>query len=123
MSTSKACAVLHLHGAVGWYRASDDRIVFHHPDMSYNASLGIPALLLPDPNKESVFTYVGVDAIWAELDGALETATHILVIGYSLNVLVSKLRANSVHARLAVGVLSPAQSEKAVMKQLPVHAS
>ncbi len=120
MSTSKACAVLHLHGAVGWYRASDDRIVFHHPDMSYNASLGIPALLLPDPNKDPS-RHVGVDAIWAELDGALETATHILVIGHSLNDrhLVSKLRANSVHARLAVGVLSPAESEKAVMKQLP----
>jgi hypothetical protein len=43
--------VLHLHGAVGWYRTRRG-IEIHPADQPYNPALGQPALLMPDPGKD-----------------------------------------------------------------------
>jgi len=76
--------VLHLHGAVGWYR-HNGRVEIHGADQEYNPSLGEePALLLPDPEKDPARD-AGVAALWNEFDEALKAATHVLVAGHSLN--------------------------------------
>jgi hypothetical protein len=92
--------VLHLHGAVGWYRGIDGKIR-HASDLPYNPTLGVPALLLPDPTK-SVDSLAGAERIWDEFRLLLSDATHILVLGHSLNDahLVEVL--NSVDKPLAV---------------------
>jgi hypothetical protein len=114
----EAVAVLHLHGAVGWYRAADGRIEFHSPDQPYNRSLGVPALLLPDPRKDPSL-YAGVDAIWRELAFALESASHVLVVGHSLHDrhLVDQLR--TAHAKLAVTVLPDQDDTSSASELLP----
>jgi hypothetical protein len=112
-SEQPAVAVLHLHGAVGWYRAEDGRIEFHPPDKPYNRSLGVPALLLPDPKKDPSL-HAGVDALWFELDDALETSTHVLVMGHSLHDehLVDHLLGHTWNAKVAATVL-PKMTEDA----------
>ena len=74
--------VLHLHGAVGWYER-DGTVVSEYADQPYNDSLGLPVVLYPDPRKEPRDAVVA--ALWSELDAALSGATHVLVIGHSLN--------------------------------------
>jgi len=95
--------VLHLHGAVGWYRQSDGRIVRQFPDQPYNPTLGSPVVLPPDPNKDPV-SDSSVALIWDRFRAALRGATHILVVGHSLNdtPLVNVLREASANAHLAV---------------------
>jgi hypothetical protein len=95
--------VLHLHGAVGWYRQPDGRIVRQFPDQPYNATLGSPVVLPPDPNKDPV-SDSSVALIWDRFRAALRGATHILVVGHSLNdiPLVNVLREASANAHLAV---------------------
>lgn len=75
--------ILHLHGAVGWYEAPDGRIVRHYSDQLYNPTLGVPAVLPPDPDKDPLAS-AQVAAIWSEFERALEGATHVLVLGHSL---------------------------------------
>lgn len=92
-------AVLHLHGAVGWYRTAGG--ILEVPAANSNhPEIGPPAVLYPSKNKvieESI-----VAAIWTELDRALEDATHIFVLGHSLgdDHLVARLK--DVTAPLAV---------------------
>lgn len=76
--------VLHLHGAVGWYRASDGPIRRHASDLPYNSSLGTPALLLPDATK-SVDSLAGAETLWDEFRLLLADASHVLVLGHSLH--------------------------------------
>ena len=75
--------VFHLHGAVGWYRRGDE-VLDYHGDDRFNESLGTPAVLYPDPGKDPVRD-PSVAALWAEFEKALEGASHVLVIGHSLN--------------------------------------
>jgi len=99
----EAIAVLHLHGAVGWYRTNDGAIEFYPPDKAYNRSLGVPALLLPDPRKDPS-RHEGVNALWSELDDALENSTHVLILGHSLHDvhLVEHLRNHTWNTKIAV---------------------
>jgi hypothetical protein len=92
-----AVAVLHLHGAVGWYE--DDGVVHEqHQDQDYNATLGRPVVLYPDPDKDPTRDAV-VQSLWHEFDVALEEATHVIVLGHSLHdrALVDKLMSASRH--------------------------
>ena len=76
--------VLHLHGAVGWYRRNG-RVEVQGSDQLYNPSLGEePALLLPDPAKDPDKA-AGVQALWREFEEALRGASHVLVAGHSLH--------------------------------------
>jgi hypothetical protein len=75
--------VLHLHGRVGWYTTPEGQPVAVDPNASYNPSLGTPALLLPDPNK--VYDDLVTQTIWHHFAVALGQATHVLVLGHSLN--------------------------------------
>jgi hypothetical protein len=96
--------VIHLHGAVGWYRQEDGEIVEHHQDQAYNETLGVPLVLYPDPGKDPTSDAL-VDALWRQFDMALERATHVLVLGHSLHdpALVARLRhLNPGKTRLAV---------------------
>jgi SIR2-like domain len=95
--------VLHLHGAVGWYVAPDGRILRFHPDQPYNPTLGVPAILPPDPAKDPTKNPY-VQSIWAEFTKALTFASHILVLGHSLHdpALVEALLQVPTATRLAV---------------------
>jgi hypothetical protein len=76
--------VLHLHGAVGWYLREDGTIAQELADRQYNPTLGVPAILPPDPNKDPM-NDATVQAIWQEFTKAVQEATHILVLGHSLH--------------------------------------
>jgi hypothetical protein len=96
--------VIHLHGAVGWYRQEDGDVFEHHQDQAYNETLGVPLVLYPDPAKDPTSDAV-VDALWREFDKALDGATHVLILGHSLHdpALVERLRhLNPAKTRLAV---------------------
>lgn len=85
--------VLHLHGAVNWYVKQDGSVLKQYDDTPYHVSNGTPALLLPDPDKDPASdTLIG--QLWAEFQGALAEASHILIIGHGLNdrALVRTLR-------------------------------
>jgi hypothetical protein len=97
--------VLHLHGAVGWYRGADGRILYQAPDQNYNPTLGTPVILLPDPQKDP-FIDADVSTIWSELTGAVREATHVLVIGHSLHD-SALLRLLSGRSTQRLAVLSP----------------
>jgi hypothetical protein len=95
--------VLHLHGAVGWYRMADGKIIRHYANLPYNPTLGVPVILPPDPNKDPV-SDSSVSLIWDRFRTALRGATHVLVIGHSLHdaPLVGVLREALAHAHMAV---------------------
>jgi hypothetical protein len=76
--------VLHLHGAVGWYREADGRVAQHAADQPYNPSLGSPVFLPPDPSKDPS-NDAAVAMLWAELEAAINGSTHVLVLGHSLH--------------------------------------
>ncbi len=105
--------VLHLHGAVGWYRNEDGRIEYHPADKRFNRSLGTPALLLPDPKKDPSL-FAGVDAMWSEFRGALEDADEIYVLGHSLHDkhLVEALTTNGEASLVVLGVFEQSDYER-----------
>jgi hypothetical protein len=78
--------VLHLHGAVGWYRSSDGSgsITRHPADQPYYPHLGPPALLLPDGRK-TISSLVGAERVWDAFQVLLDEASHVLVLGHSLH--------------------------------------
>jgi hypothetical protein len=78
-----APSVIYLHGAVGWYVTSEGFITAGAADRGFNSTLGRPAVLYPDPTKEIERTETA--ELWQEFTAALATATHLLVIGHSLN--------------------------------------
>lgn len=110
--------VLHLHGAVGWYFEPKGQIARQYPDQSYNPSLGVPAILPPDPNKEPTSSpFVGV--IWSEFIRALQGSTHVLILGHSLNdrALMKTVFKEGRHALKglavhSVGLTAPIKSEE-----------
>ena len=101
--------VIHLHGGVGWYRQAGS-IVWYPPGPEYQEGLGDPAILYPDPEKDPLAEEV-INDLWNELDEALGLATHIVVIGHSLNdaPLVHSLARTS----LPVAILRPDSSSEA----------
>lgn len=60
--------VLHLHGAVGWYRGPDGS-VFAVSGGKLNESHGEPVLMLPDPDKDYGVEPV-ITEIWAQFTTA-----------------------------------------------------
>jgi hypothetical protein len=101
-SHSGRTPVIHLHGAVGWYRLEGD-VVEHPADLPYNPTLGVPLVLYPDPDKDPTSDAV-VEALWAEFDKALAGGTHVLVVGHSLHdpALVQRLSRLNAETHLAV---------------------
>jgi hypothetical protein len=108
LATAGRVPVLHLHGAVGWY-GKGDQVLEQHGDQPFNASLGTPAVIYPDPNKEPRSSPVA--GLWAEFEKAVTNATHILVIGHSLNdrLLVDAL--HQAHERVAILIYSAQRSD------------
>jgi len=76
--------ILHLHGAVGWYRQRNGSVIYQPSDQEYNPSLGIPVVLPPDPLKDPL-NDATVATLWNQLRLALGGATHVLVLGHSLH--------------------------------------
>ncbi|HEX8745078.1 MAG TPA: hypothetical protein VF712_18275 [Thermoleophilaceae bacterium] len=107
-ATKEAVAVLHLHGAVGWYEKEEDgarRVYEHLPDEPFDPGRGRPVVLYPDPDKDPTRDAV-VQDLWQEFDSALEGADVVVVIGHSLNdpALVSKLRTAAEFTDVCIGV-------------------
>lgn len=76
---------LHLHGAVGWYRDQGGGIRVQPADDEYD-DRRTPAVLYPDPDKDPLGeTEVGVHLLWRKFNNALESASHVLVLGHSLH--------------------------------------
>jgi hypothetical protein len=100
--------ILHLHGAVGWYRRSDGSIAQYPADQRYNRTLGIPVFLPPDPAKDPT-NDANVAEIWDEFRTALSSATHVLALGHSLNdpALITAIRDVGPQANLLVATLYP----------------
>jgi hypothetical protein len=99
--------VLHLHGCVGWYER-DGQIEDHYGDREFNAALGSPVVLYPDPNKNPT-SDAAVSQLWQEFSEALDWADHVLVLGHSLNdqALVREMsRRVQGDKKLAVGYLT-----------------
>ncbi|MGH2912111.1 MAG: SIR2 family protein [Solirubrobacteraceae bacterium] len=112
-------AILHLHGAVGWYRNQTGEIVEYPATAPYSPTNGLPAVLYPSNNK--VVEDSIVRAIWVEFDSALDAATHILVLGHSLadKHLVDRLRSISV----PLGVTALTEADESKIKLTVPHAS
>ncbi len=106
-------AVLYLHGAVGWYELEAGTVTSEAADRGYNASLGTPAVLYPSPDKEVERT--STRELWTAFKDALAAATHVFVLGHSLNDdhLVREIA--TCNARVAVTYLAagPMASERA----------
>ncbi|HXC76152.1 MAG TPA: hypothetical protein VNU19_03795 [Candidatus Acidoferrum sp.] len=76
--------VLHLHGRVGWYVDDAGILVSVNPGSPFQAGIGAPGLLLPDPEKN----YAELPALvemWEEFDQLIAAASHTIVIGHSLH--------------------------------------
>jgi hypothetical protein len=69
--------VIQLHGAVGWYREPSGTVTRQPPNRAPNRSLGRPALLSPDPDKDPASAMTR--DLWGEFRRALSEATHILI--------------------------------------------
>jgi hypothetical protein len=99
--------VLHLHGRVGWYRREGGRVcsmaVVRHQE-----GLGIPIVMLPDPDKVYDADDV-INSLWDQFQRALRRAKRVFVLGHSLNdrFLLRALTENvQPFDRIAVSVLS-----------------
>jgi hypothetical protein len=78
-----ATPVLHLHGAVGWYRDDAGDIIQLPVDQDFD-DRRTPVVLYPDPAKNP-FDEAGVRQLWSVLRRAVGTATHVVVVGHSLH--------------------------------------
>lgn len=80
---SNSPSVIYLHGAVGWYEDEKGFITARPANEGFNETLGSPAVLYPDPNKE--LDRAETRALWENFHLALQEATHVLIVGHSLN--------------------------------------
>lgn len=74
--------VLHLHGRVGWYRRQGR--VFAAGITTHNKQMGIPIVMLPDPEKVYDKDDV-INTLWEQFAEALRRAKRVFVLGHSLN--------------------------------------
>lgn len=107
-SHAGAIPILHLHGAVGWYRDEGAHIIRNYADRPYDRRVGVPIYLPPDPRKQPLTDPV-LRLIWDEFAKALIGCTHILVIGHSLNdqPITDAINSSGRHANLAIGQYFP----------------
>jgi hypothetical protein len=110
--------VLHLHGAVGWYDTGT-QVEDHLGDKAFNASLGTPVVLYPDPDKDPT-EHRAVSQLWTEFREALAWSDHVLVLGHGLNdpALLRELKAVSKRTKIAVARRNE-EGLKAVRKEIP----
>jgi hypothetical protein len=101
-NTENEVAVIHLHGAVGWYQQGGE-VIEHYADQPFRREMGVPAVLYPDPDKDPTRD-AAVRALWNEFDHALDAATHVLVLGHSLHDTALARRIRSASARVGVCV-------------------
>lgn len=81
-------SILYLHGAVGWYHDPMDGTVVAYPAADrYRPDVGRPAVLYPSKNK--IVEESTVAGIWDEFDAAIDSATHVFVIGHGLGEIIS----------------------------------
>jgi hypothetical protein len=111
-------SVLYLHGAVGWHRTEDGDVVAYPADQ-FRPEIGRPAVLYPSKGKaieDSV-----VSGLWAELEAALDQASHVLVLGHGLgdDHLVSRLA----RTRASLAVTYYRDSDLATVEKLLPHAA
>lgn len=108
-------SIIYLHGAVGWYLTDTGAIMSTAADRGYNSTMGRPAVLYPDPKKQ--IERAETAALWAEFLDACKEATHILVLGHSLNDehLVKALRDASHHARVAYVMYRGSEDAKSIV--------
>jgi hypothetical protein len=106
---AKRIPLLHLHGAVGWYQ-NQLSVLRHNADLELNEAFGIPLVLHPDPKKHPD-SLPQIRRIWDEFRMAVSAATHILILGHSLNdpTLVDMLRNAS--AQIVVAGIRPQPSK------------
>lgn len=104
---SEEIPVIHLHGAVGWYRA-ETGVHQHAGDLPFNASLGTPVVLYPDPDKDAA-SDAAVSVLWNEFATALEWASHVLVLGHSMHDAPIVRRLNDAR-ETRVAVVAPADA-------------
>ena len=92
---------------MGWYER-DGEVLRHGADETYNRTLGTPVILYPDPEKDPTRD-AAAQALWHEFGRALEGATHVLVLGHSLNdpALVHALSRIEPTIHLGIGVFEP----------------
>jgi len=111
MTDAEVVPVLHLHGAVGWYE-QDGQVYDRSGDLPFNPTLGAPVVLYPDPDKDPT-SDAAVDKLWREFREALDRASHVLVIGHSLNdpALVRALNALPSDTSVGVTVLEGTDDE------------
>jgi hypothetical protein len=76
--------VLHLHGSVGWFHEINGKAYGLDSVTTYDSSLGLPILLLPDLNKDYGSIPLMID-MWEEFHTVLRRAQSVLVLGHSLN--------------------------------------
>jgi hypothetical protein len=108
--------VLHLHGRIGWFRR--DGRTYGSGITQYQRGLGVPVVMLPDPDKAYDQDDV-IAAMWQQFEEALARAKHVFVLGHSLNDrhLVRALAQNvEPTSRIAVTVLA---DEAALTRQDP----
>lgn len=97
--------ILHLHGAVGWYRREDGSVTYQPPDQPPNATLGRPAVLYPDPDKDPAEE--ATRELWDLFrEEILTGATHLLVLGHSLHdpPLLSAVSNAATNEQIRVGI-------------------
>jgi hypothetical protein len=101
----KRTALLHLHGAVGWYRRGDGEVIPHGKNERLNESLGRPAILYPDPDKDPAEG--ATRDLWQVLRNTMNDASHLLVLGHSLHdpPLVQLVRTADADLDTRVGVV------------------
>lgn len=104
----RSTPVLHLHGAVGWYRDEGRGAYVVGDNATYNEGFGVPIIMLPDPEKDYYRDDV-ISELWEQFHEALSRARRVLVLGHSLNdpQLVAALREYVVPpSRLGIGGLA-----------------
>jgi hypothetical protein len=103
----KSAAVIHLHGALGWYDAGG-RVVRLGADEPYDAHHGQPVVLYPDPDKDPTQNAL-VQEMWTAFEDALDTADRVVILGHSMHdePLVDRLRpfGRANQGKLAIGLL------------------
>ena len=112
--------VVHLHGAVGWYYDENNTIIQDPNDRPYTPGKR-PALLLPDNSKNPSNFTAGLDRTWTSFLTLLRAASHVFVIGHSLNDAHLRDALRDCDAALAVLAYRPPGTEGSTAKDQKLY--